>query len=73
MSSIRLALRRVLDTAAEIGISPDKRATTLHDLYRQIVITPPPNPGRDVDLSGKTTIAVGASVDLGLENESIVI
>ncbi|KAI1432411.1 NAD(P)-binding protein [Xylaria sp. CBS 124048] len=48
-------------------ISPEKRASTLHFFYRQLLVTPPPVSPRDADLKGKTAIVTGANGGLGPE------
>ncbi|KFA71439.1 hypothetical protein S40288_04298 [Stachybotrys chartarum IBT 40288] len=51
----------------QFGIRPETRASTLHFLYRQFFVTPPPVLKRDVDLSGKTAIVTGSNGGLGFE------
>ncbi|KAF1965435.1 NAD(P)-binding protein [Bimuria novae-zelandiae CBS 107.79] len=49
------------------NIRPETRATTLHFLYRQLFVTPPPVSRCDADLDGKRAIVIGSNVGLGLE------
>ncbi|KAI1470389.1 NAD(P)-binding protein [Daldinia caldariorum] len=53
--------------ATTFDISPEKRASFRHYLYRQLFVTPPPVLQRDVNLSGKTAIITGANGGIGLE------
>lgn len=48
-------------------ISPEKRASTLHFLYRQLFVTPPPVSDHHGVLKGKRVIITGSNVGLGLE------
>lgn len=48
-------------------ITPEKRASQLHFLYRQLFVTPPALSRRAVDLTGKTAIITGANGGLGFE------
>ncbi|KAF9771643.1 hypothetical protein IL306_010699 [Fusarium sp. DS 682] len=48
-------------------ISPEKRASRVSFLRRQLFVTPPPISPGEVNLSGKTAIVTGATGGIGLE------
>ncbi|KAI8951130.1 NAD(P)-binding protein [Xylaria longipes] len=49
-------------------ICPEKRASKLHFLYRQLFVTPPPVSAKVFDLEGKTAIVTGSNGGLGMES-----
>lgn len=51
----------------EFDISPERRASILHFLYRQLFVKVPPVSRSSVDLKGKRAIVTGSNVGLGLE------
>jgi NAD(P)-dependent dehydrogenase (short-subunit alcohol dehydrogenase family) len=51
----------------EFDISPERRASMSHYLYRQLFLSAPRLSPKDADLTGKTAIVTGANGGLGLE------
>ncbi|KAL1613380.1 hypothetical protein SLS54_010682 [Diplodia seriata] len=49
------------------GVSPDREASQLQFLHRQLCVTPPAVSPASVNLRGRTAIVTGANVGLGLE------
>ncbi|KAF5968609.1 NAD(P)-binding protein, partial [Fusarium bulbicola] len=48
-------------------ISPEKRASRINFIWRQLFVTPPPVSSDEINLTGRTALVIGATGGIGLE------
>ncbi|KAF5656999.1 short-chain dehydrogenase reductase family [Fusarium circinatum] len=53
--------------AHTFDISPEKRASRINFIWRQLFVTPPPVSSDEINLAGRTALVTGATGGIGLE------
>ncbi|KAF4499907.1 hypothetical protein FAGAP_3908 [Fusarium agapanthi] len=53
--------------AHAFDISPEKRASRINFIWRQLFVTPPPVSSDEINLAGRTALVTGATGGIGLE------